>query len=344
MVANWLRISFGTSAEHQIEGDPMLKVHGPTLATDTHVDASFRSPATWPGAFAGMSFTAITLGHETCGPTISLMLMAPSTPAPLGPAHAHGADNFRVSLLGQFEMGTRSYGPGEFRFQQGFRPYPGDNSSHGPDGGWEIILMADQRGTRARYVGREDGTLDGANAYVANALELGGDLLDPNDTCDPSALSITLGPADNAGKLNGSFADSRKWNALGKHRRVIVSLMGHRTVGPVLMLSIVSPRQIAMPACRFDTEVFRAVIGGNCEIEGRRYNPGDIRVQRAETWCGPVLAGPSGLQEMLVIGDRQQARPWSQDKEWSSGLAEFTSMLSEKLSSRALGASELAQS
>jgi hypothetical protein len=45
-------------------------------------------------------------------------------------------------------MGPARYGPGEFRFQQGWKPYGADGVAAGPDGGWTVLMFADRRGVR----------------------------------------------------------------------------------------------------------------------------------------------------------------------------------------------------
>src|SRR5688572_23635358 len=98
--------------------------------------------------------------------------------------------------------------------------------------------MGDRRGTRGRPAGREDTEMDETNAYVAEVLGLGGDLVsdDPADGSGPSALASTLGPPANSGKLNGSFAASDTWPTLCPGTRAAVTLMGDPECGPVVVL------------------------------------------------------------------------------------------------------------
>ena len=300
----------------------MLRVQGATETTDDYVEVTFERPGSWPGDFGQTTMAGVLIGDEVRGPSLTFAWQGPEAMSYGAPSHAHASDNFRISLLGSFEMGRESYGPGEFRIQQGWKPYPSDNASHGPEGGWEILLMADRRGTRARFVGASLPNLDEIHAQISRTFGLAGDLLsdDPAAGSGPSALATTLGPPANSGKLNGSFADRDTWAPLGPATRAAVALMGDPVCGPVLLLAATEPAGVAMPACRFDTEVFRGVVSGSCEIDGRRYGKGQMRVQRAGSPCGPVIAGPDGVCEVVIVADRRAAAPVTSDASWAAAL------------------------
>jgi hypothetical protein len=295
----------------------MYSAWGTKQSTETLAELSFHDSGAWPIRMGDMANTSVKLGDDTCGPIIGPVACRPGTVPPPAMAHAHASDSFRIILHGTFKMGPETYGPGEFRFQQGWKPYPGEDVL-GDDGLWMAVFMADRRGMRARYVKEPPTDSPEANVeiethrYFGRIYELrGGDVWysdDPKDTAGPSALASSLGPAK-SGKRNGSFADSESWTASHPGTRAAISILGHPVCGPVLVLTATEPNGLVSPQCRFDTEVFRLIVAGACEIGERRYEKGDMRVDRAGELVGPVVAGPDGMQQVFVIGDRRFATP-----------------------------------
>ncbi len=294
------------------------------VATDRFVDLGFRHAKSWPRLGGDdMTMSVVELGHEERGPLLGLTATVPGLCMPTGPAHGHASDTFRISLLGQFTMGREAYGPGRFRLQEGWKAYPNDNNSCGPEGGWELVMMADRRGMRARLAQPDlSGVIEAiTQAFCATYEITSGDIFsdDPSDTAGPSALASTLGRAEASGKLNGSFDDCASWLPVNGTTRAAVSLIGDAESGPVVILSVIDALGVVSPRARFGTELFRLVVAGSCEIEGRVYERGDMRVQHAGTWCGPIVAGAEGLQEVLVIGDRRMADPAVENGSWAFG-------------------------
>jgi len=318
----------------------VYKIKGACQSTDAYVELSFRKPEVWPGDVQGMLTNMLLIGDEESGPVIALTSLAPGVESAPGKSHGHASDNFRISLLGSFVMGREQYDPGAFRFQDGWRVYPSDSCSWGAEGGWEITMMADRRGTRRRQVqgwvpGSPEADAEIAfQKYLASTFEFDGDLVDADGSVasGPSALVTTIGRTENSGKLNGSFAESDTWPAVTASTRAVVSIMGDQFRGPVVVLAVTAPGQIAMPACAFDTELLRVVVSGSCCIDGRTYEEGDMRMQLPERPSGIVYAGSEGLQEVLVFGDRRYLESnLDRDEGWPSNLREIATDLSSKL-------------
>ncbi len=303
---------------------------GLTLVSDGFAELSYRSREGWvcfddPGPEAAMAVALI--GDEAAGPAMFMMSVLPRGTVAPAPAHCHASDNFRVSLLGTLSMGREEYRAGRFRFQQGWRAYP-DECVDAEEGAWQLVMMADRRGARRRIVPALSPESPEANLEIethraiADAFGITGDFLfpdDPSDTAGPSALASTLGRAEASGKLNGSFDDCASWLPVNGTTRAAVSLIGDAESGPVVILSVIDALGVVSPRARFGTELFRLVVAGSCEIEGRVYERGDMRVQHAGTWCGPIVAGAEGLQEVLVIGDRRMADPAVENGSWAFG-------------------------
>lgn len=319
----------------------MYKIKGACQSTDAYIELSFRQPELWPGDVHGMLTNMLLVGDEEGGPAIALTSLAPGVESVPGQSHGHASDNFRISLLGSFVMGREEYDPGAFRFQDGWRTYPSDSCSWGSEGGWEITMMADRRGTRRRQVqGWEPGSPEAEaeiafQHYLATTFEFDGDLVDSDGSvaCGPSALVTTMGRSENSGKLNGSFADSSTWLTVTQSTRAIVSIMGDRSCGPVVVLATTEPEEMAMPACTFNTEVLRVVVSGSCCIDGRTYKEGDMRMQLPGRPSASVSAGPEGMQEVLVFGDRRYLNPevGSDQEEWPVSLVRIVGDLLSSL-------------
>jgi hypothetical protein len=100
----------------------------------------------------------------------------------------------------------------------------------------------------------------------------------------------------------------------------------------VVVLASTEPLRLATPATSFETDVLRVVLSGSFEIDGRLYEPGDVRVQRAGTWCESIAAGPDGLEEIIVLGDRRSATPQLEGTEgWAGALDTIVAQLRSQL-------------
>lgn len=323
----------------------MYSVRSRARATDEFTELSFRNLDSWrffdtpDGPLADIATMIVLLGDDRCGPLLGFTALAPGVDCPLGPPHGHCSDNFRASLRGDLTMGRETYSPGGFRFQDGWKTYPKNNNSCGPDGGWEIEVFADRRGLRASAVigGPELELLMAEGGRMLAAMfDLEPLVAEPAvDICGSSALVTTIGPTDNSGKLNGSFGDHGTWRSVSAATKAAVSLLGEPTRGPAVVLAVTAPNEIAFPGSRFDTEVFRLVVDGSCTIGDRSYEPGDMRIQRAATWCEPVVAGDLGLQEIVVLGDRRHAAADVEGDAWSASLDSIVAELADELAARA---------
>jgi hypothetical protein len=288
----------------------------------------------WGGLLfpAGFAF----LGDPECGPVLRVMAMPPgvSTDGEDGksaPPHGHASDNFRIALRGVLKMGQRRYGPGEFRLQQGWKPYGSDTVAEGPDGGWEMLMFADRRGMRMRPVRSRPGDpvpyLD-VEKSVAEWMDYRSDWFgdDPGATCPASRLASTLGtPA--GGGISGSFADTRNWRRAGEESRVSVTLMGDATAGPVVATACTGPNVCAAGPAEIPTETFRLIVGGECTIGGVARGIGDMSVVPSGASAGRVVAGDRGLHEVVVYGDRRELGSLAAADGWPRDVPEIVGQL-----------------
>lgn len=295
----------------------MYKALGEFDGDATYRKLSFREPGRWatPVAASAKSrvagvpviTTAVTMGDERAGPVLLFLWLAEGVAPPEAPAHGHASDNWRISVRGRLPMGREVYGPGEFRFQEGWKPYASDNYAQGPDGGWSALLFGDRRGMRVRPVKKDTEEHPETNRLLAEWLGIHGDLVsdDPAHAPGRSAMATTMDELRRAAHVNASFEQAATWRPVDGGGHLAAALMGDPEVGPVVLLTRIAPGGRALSSCSFDTEVFRLVVRGEETIDGAMYVAGDMRVQVAGAPIGSVVAGAEGVDEVVVIADRR---------------------------------------
>jgi len=133
--------------------------------------------------------------------------------------------------------------------------------------------------------------------------------------------------------LNGSFATSGDWPAVNESTNVAGALMGDRTCGPVVVLSTTKAGGWAASEFSLDTELFHFVVRGRCSIGGVSQRCGDMWVQRGGAPLGPIIAGPEGVDEVIILGDRRGSSPRfvEQAQGWPAAIESLLTDLSETL-------------
>lgn len=317
----------------------MFRTRGAPKAFEDHVDMSFHDSRDWyqfkEGAFV---FNLIMVGDEEAGPVISLLNAAPHSILPVSPAHAHASDSFRVALKGRIHMEPDVYGAGEFRFQEGWRVYPGHGEvTYGPEGQWEIVVLGDSRGQKMRpavefHPNLENEMLKG----IARDFGTVGDVMsdDPAMGAGPSAIATTLAPKLRMGKLNGSYEDCANWDEVSPGVRASLAVMGDPRRGPMVICTDVDPNCRAMTRARFGTELVRIVVSGSCRIGDTVYSQGDVRIQHPHHWCDAVEALDAGLRELIVLGDRRFLDCEGKDDGWPRSIPGYLVTLMQALDDR----------
>jgi len=334
----------------------MLKVGG-GVAKDGYIELSLKRPhefATPPGSEVGdiaprtVSRTFVQIGDAVAGPVIKFFSTAPGVDLPSFAAHSHASDSWRLVMRGEFAMGKDVYVSGDFRLQQGWRPYPGDRVACGPDGGWTMLMFADRRGTRMRAVKTEHQEVFMATQTqpMADWEGTAGDLFSdaPNDTAGPTALVTTLGEPGKPGHVDGTFKHTSGWRSVGANVRMAAALLGDADCGPALLMTATAPGEVSAPQCAVSTELLRLIVDGSCTIGNEHYAAGDIRVQAAGAATSTVVAGPEGVSEVLVFGDRRGASPSASGEGWSAAIDQVLEELSAKLDQRVPGSSRARKS
>jgi hypothetical protein len=129
-------------------------------------------------------------------------------------------------------------------------------------------------------------------------------LADEDDGVDGLVTTIDK-PFSRLGHVDGSFEEAGGWEPVGVGGRVAVTLMGVHDVGPVVIVQRSAPGELATPAVTFGSDVFRCVIGGSGRRGGVTGLMGDTMTRAGGRPWEAVVAGPDGLDEVIIIGDRR---------------------------------------
>jgi hypothetical protein len=285
----------------------------------------------------------IGIGDPVAGPLVGLFYDAPSTPEQLAdapdltPAHSHPCDNFRIVMKGELWVGQERYHSGEFRLQRSGRPYGSDGDAPHVDGNWRVIVFCDRRGHRVRPTNSEMRARYGSPEALSLLKSRFGDVLpeildDADDGVNGLVTTIEK-PFSRLGHIDGSFADSGDWRPIGDGALAAISLFSVHDVGPVVIMQRTPAGHVATPAATFGSDVFRCVIAGSHERAGATVEMGDTRFQSAGTPWEEVVAGPDGLDELIIIGNRQGAIPAADSGAggWASTLADILDELKSGL-------------
>jgi len=220
---------------------------------------------------------------------------------PLSFAHAHASDNWRISVRGTTNMGRDTYEQGQFRFHDGGVPYASDNFAWGPDGGLGILMFADRRGFAIRPVKAEIAATVVPEQAAAGAF-LGIDLQDP---CPGApAIATTMGPTTRS-HLDGGFDTSDEWHEIAPGVRMAAAIAGEPTSGPVLVFVDCAAGREALPIRSIGSDTIVASVTGSIDADGTTLAQGDVRVEEADVEHPALVAGPDGVQLVVIFADRR---------------------------------------
>jgi hypothetical protein len=261
----------------------------------------------------------VGIGDDVAGPFVGLFFDAPSTPEQLAgppdltPAHGHPCDNFRIVMKGELWVGQERYHHGEFRLQRTGRPYGSDGDAPHEEGNWRIIFFADRRGhmvrptnpeLRKQMMGPE--ATERLKGYMGDILP---EILDDDDRGVEGLVTTVDKTFSKQAHVDASFDEADSWVAIGEGGRIAVTLMGHHEVGPIVILQRTPAGGLATPALTIGSDLFRCVIAGSHTRGGEQVVMGDTRFQAAGVPWEEVVAGPDGLDEVIIVGDRRGMPP-----------------------------------
>lgn len=267
--------------------------------------------------------TFLLAGDPEVGPLGTFFANPPRTEAPpLSPAHGHATDTWRITIQGVMTMGRARYGRGDFRFQEGGKPYGRDDGAWGPNGSFAFVLAADWRGVPMRTVNPADQPGDGGRSFLKGLL----DLDCPERYPGRPAVATSVGVPGRGGGLEGSFDDAHLWTPVADGVRLAVGLAGDPDRGPVLLLVRAESRAMAFPATCLDTETMHLVVTGSGHAGSTPIASGHVRVVEAGAQSPAVVAGEAGLADAVLVADRRALRSALEssviEAHWAATIAE----------------------
>jgi hypothetical protein len=294
-----------------------------------HLDLSFREAENW-SEFLGCKGLTLLMGDEDAGPYVYFSSSEPmQDEMKVGIAHGHDADTWRISIQGTTNVGKYAYTESQFRFQDGGISYPGDNFTWGPDGGYGIVIFADRRGFPVRPVDPNIAA-KAAAAQQPMVERMGIDLQHP---CPGApAIRTTIGETKH-GHLDSSFETATNWPEIAPGTRAAISVLGERTVGPVLVMLRSDPGALVVPAGTLAAETLHIVVDGSCEADSETRTMGDFWVKEAGQQS-EVVAGANGMSHALLISNRQAVAGFDVSRNaatWADNLRSTTSSLISQL-------------
>src|SRR5262249_7577158 len=133
---------------------------------------------------------------------------------------------------------------------------------------------------------------------AAAAAGLGIDMQDP---CPGApAITTTMGSTVRA-HLDGGFDTSDGWQEIAPGVRMAAGLAGERTCGPVLIFLDCDAGCEAVPNHSIGTEVIVAPVSGSIAAGGAVLQQGDVRVEESDVEHAALVAGPDGVQLVLIV-------------------------------------------
>jgi hypothetical protein len=274
-----------------------------------HLDLTYRDRDAWPSLTPAGSLKsfAFDIGDPVAGPTVLLGLVTKVEGEDLDwrhsvdPVHHHGTDQFRVIMGGEWMLAGKPMAAGAYGFQEAGWVYQEHPIHGGPV--WTLTMMADRRGARATLKLEKDLTtvIEGGELGAAYGAPVESEPY-PHPAGDKglAAVATTLGPCER-GYLSGRLAD------LGANDtpQAVTAVLGDEKAGPVVHVLKAAPNETVAPACIYPTELVLSVVAGSCRVGATEYQAGDIRVQGADARMDAVVAGPDGVQAVLVVADRR---------------------------------------
>ena len=74
-----------------------------------------------------------------------------------------------------------------------------------------------------------------------------------------------------------------------------------------------APNALEALAGRYATDMFRLVVEGSCRVGERTYRSHEFVTTAADVDQGPVVHGPEGSTQVVILADRRHWRPLTDD-------------------------------
>jgi hypothetical protein len=288
-----------------------------------HRDLSFARPEGWQQVVLGGRQTAATMlfvGDQASGPMVSLSRTSGAPEEAYSATHHHGTDQLRVVVRGSTKAVSRhEMHAGQFSVTEAGVDYR--EGVGGPDEVWLLLAPGDRRGALATLAGKDNSTPGADIDYGAAAAKFG-ELAktNPGGLRGIPGVMTTFGQTSK-GYVDGSFDSEHGWRSIHDGVQYVAAMWGAPDSGPCAVMLRASAGRTAVPALICTTDVLLLVTGGTCHVGTYQYRVGDMRLQSPNAPMGSVVAGPGGLQAVMILADRRREPAFSDDGELSKAWA-----------------------
>jgi hypothetical protein len=288
------------------------------VGDDGAVDGDFHYPQVWRGSSNspyGRNLY-IMMGDRISGPVLWLSSHAPTTEGwgpGLGvrtPAHSHRSDTYRIALGAhpeQLKENAKWLGHGDYSLLGANEVYVETAGSHG----FAVLLIyADRRGFNHGWEQDQDDATLNARWSEQRAVSIFGDgnyfPIHLNHTDALKGARTTFSELDaKRPRLTGSIYDTTGFATLTSGSDVGAIFMADEQSGPVAIVTHNVPFSVESPEGCYGTDVFRLIVKGSVQVGERHMGPGQLRATPAGVLEGPVVHGPEGSTQIMVLADRR---------------------------------------
>jgi len=269
----------------------------------------------------------IFLGDPMSGPLVWLFNGAPLEPEaravreahlsqPGAGRHHHRTPTFRVAFgeqPRQMLLNNSWYGKGEYFLPDANKGY---TDPTGMEGFQTLLVFADRRGM---HPVRNDHTAGmNSDELIAHNVQkftpFGEGLVSQHITDDEAVAGIALSfdKLEHGFPARGSIEDHTGWIRLSDGSMFAAAFMGD-AAGPAIFMTENAANAEECPAARCGGDMLRVIVRGSCRIGERVYEAGAFVALEAGAALEPVIHGPQGSTQLIVVSDRRRWAPIDED-------------------------------
>jgi hypothetical protein len=298
----------------------------------TTLDGGFSESAKWPVTNREGKIVTFAMGDRATGPVVHLAAYPEGAPVYRSQAHSHRSDSFRMAVgpgAEQFKDGAKWLGHGDFLLMGANDRYV---ETMGADGVHMFLLTADRRGWPHGYQQNlENNELMAAWPAMAEKFFEKEELWPVYESDDQAihGLRASFAPVPKERRVWGSFTNRDGWHVMSDGSEVAVMFLGDSDRGPAVILSHNRPNTVEIGHHRLAADTFRLVLDGSVQVGETRYGPGQFRQSSASQDRGPVVHGPDGSSQVLVLADRASALLTAEHEESTAASTQWPELKRE---------------
>jgi hypothetical protein len=215
--------------------------------------------------------------------------------------HGHRSDSFRMQAERYILMGANHrYGERDAS--------PGDAVSP------LVTVIGDRGGIAHAWDNRREPndvapTRPTAEEMDINGVEFHDFRYHVSDEDAVYGMAASHAPIPSTSRLPGLLSDDDSWLRLRDGSTVMAVLLSDPEDGPLVLVSNNAPGAVEAMAGSCGTDRIRYVVEGSVTVGERTYRKGEFRATAAGVVEGPVVHGPEGSRQMLVVADRRHWLP-----------------------------------